>query len=376
MRKYGIGVIGCGRISGTYLTNMTTKFSILNVVGVSDLIEERSAAKAKEFNVRQMTNDEIYNSDEIDIVVNITYPLSHHEVTCAALKAGKHVLCEKMMAVDMAQADEQMALANKMGKHLVIAPDTFLGAGLQTCRKLIDAGMIGEPRTAVAHVIRGTLQMEVEPVNNRMVLLPGGGIPFDMGGYYLSSLVNMLGPISRVSGFARPYNKEFLNVNNPNFGQHIDIETPTVSVGTLEFKSGVLGTFLTSSESFPSPQRLEIHGTEGILHCPDPNTFGGPVIFMRKPGGFTRPESSEVPLTHGYSAGCNRGLGVAELAWSIEKNRTPRLQLGHHNFEAICAMWMSGEDNKTHTMKTMPERPAALPSGFVDPPIMETALAL
>ena len=374
MKKYGVGVIGCGRISKTYLNNMTTKFSILNVVGVSDVIEERSLQRSQEFNVRQMTNEEIYGSDEIDIVVNLTFPPSHHEVTMAALKAGKHVYCEKMMAVKIEEGNEQVAMAEKAGRHLVIAPDTFLGGGLQTCRKLIDAGMIGEPRSAVAHIIRGTLQMEPEPVNTRMPLLPGGGIQFDMGSYYLSALINMLGPISRVTGFSKTYDKEFLNVQNPKFGAHIPIETPNLAVGALEFKSGVIGTFLTSSESFPSPQRLEVHGTEGILLCSDPNTFGGPVTLLRKADG--RSEPFVMPLTHGYTVGCNRGMGVAELAWSIEKHRKPRLQMGYHDFEVACAIWQATFDNKTHIMKSSPERPAALPSGYVEQQIMETALAV
>jgi len=207
-----------------------------------------------------------------------------------------------------------------------------------------------------------------------MTLLPGGGIPYDMGGYYLSGLINMLGAIHRVTGFSKVYDKEFINVDNPNFGAAVKTDTPNLAVGALEFKSGVVGTFLASSESFSSPQRLEVHGTEGILHCPDPNTFGGPVYLLRKAARHS--EAFEVPLTHGYSVGCNRGMGVAELCWSIEKNRTPRLQLGPHDLEAVTAIFGATEDNKTHIMKTSPERPAALPSGYVEGPVMETALAL
>jgi predicted dehydrogenase len=207
-----------------------------------------------------------------------------------------------------------------------------------------------------------------------MPLLPGGGIQFDTGSYYLSALINMLGPLSRVTGFSKTYDKEFLNVNNPRYGEHIKIETPNLAVGALEFKSGVVGTFLTSSEGFSSPERLEVHGDEGILICSDPNTFGGPVFLLRKSNGQSTPY--EMPLTHGYSVGCNRGVGVAELAWSLEKNRQPRLALGYHDFEAACAIWQATEDNRTHIMKSSPERPAALPSGYIEPQIMETALAI
>lgn len=374
MRKYGVGVIGCGRISHTYLTNITEKFSILRLVGVADLLPERSEAKAAQFGVRKMTNEEIYASDEVDIVVNLTYPMSHYEVTKAALEAGKHVYCEKMMAVTMAEADELMALAAAKGLSFVIAPDTFLGGGLQTCRKLVDAGMIGEPRSALAMIMRGTELLDIVPENNRMVLLPGGGIPFDMGGYYLAALINMLGGIRRVGGFAQKIGKPFVNVNNPSFGKLVEIDTPNLMAGVLEFQSGCVGNLIVHSEGFALPQRLEVHGTEGVLVCPDPNTFGGPVQLYRK--STTLKEPLEIPLTHGFTEGCNRGLGLADLAWALEKGRAPRLQLGYHCFEAIHGIWQSGETGELHTMRSAVSRPAPLPSGYVDPAAREAALAL
>ena len=143
---------------------------------------------------------------------------------------------------------------------------------------------------------------------------------------------------------------------------------------SLEFSSGVIGSMTTSTEGFPFPQRLEVHGTEGALICPDPNTFGGPVLLYRKSASLQEPH--EIPLTHGYFEGCNRGLGVADLCWALENSRGPRLTLGYHCFEAIHGIWQSSRDGITHNMRSVVERPAPLPSGYVRPEVMETALAL
>jgi len=374
MKKRGVGIIGCGTISQTYLNNLTSKFSIINVVGVSDKLRERASEKSEAFGVRHMTNEEIYNCDEIDIVVNLTNPPSHYEVSKAALLAGKHVYSEKMAAITLAEADELCAIAEEKQLHYVVAPDTFLGGGLQTCRKLVDAGMIGEPRSALAFIVRGVYLWFPQPENTFMTLLPGGGIPFDMGGYYLAALMNMLGPIKRATGFTRQADKMFQNVSSPRFGETVSIETPNMMAASLEFTSGVIGTCITHSESFPLPQRLEVHGTEGALICPDPNTFGGPILLYRKAASMQEPY--EVPLTHGYFDGCNRGLGVADLAWAIENNRKPRLSLGYHCFETIHGVWKSSLDGVTYNLKSTVERPAPLPSGYVRTEVMEAALAL
>lgn len=374
MKKHGIGIIGCGTISQTYLKNLTSKFSILEVIGVSDIIPERSKAKAEAFGVRQMTNEEIYACDEIEVVVNLTNPTSHYEVSRDALLAWKHVYSEKMAAVTLEEADELCALAQKNSLYYTVAPDTFLGGGLQTCRKIIDAGLIGEPRTASAFLMRGVYLWFPHAENNFLSLLPGGGIPFDMGGYYLAALVNMLGPLKRVTGFTRQVDQVFQNVSSPRFGQTEHIDTINMMSASLEFSSGVIGSMTTSTEGFPFPQRLEVHGTEGALICPDPNTFGGPVLLYRKSASLQEPH--EIPLTHGYFEGCNRGLGVADLCWALENSRGPRLTLGYHCFEAIHGIWQSSRDGITHNMRSVVERPAPLPSGYMRPEVMETALAL
>ncbi len=372
MRKVGIGVIGCGAISGRYIPHMVEKFAVLNLIGVADILPERSRAKAEQYGLRQMTNQEIYDCPEIEIVVNLTYPMSHYEVTKAALLAGKHVWSEKMMAVTLEEADELTKLAAEKGLRLAMAPDTFLGGGLQTCRKIIDAGLIGEPVMAQAVIARSSLVVTPLAENKRMTLSPGGGIPFDMGGYYLTALINMLGPIQRVGGFAQLRKRTFLNVKSPRFGDEIQLETPTNMAGTLEFESGALANIAMESESFMETARLEIYGDEGTLICPDPNNFGGPVKIIRR--NHKSLEPYEFPLTHGYAEGCNRGLGVAEMAWAILGNRPHRATLGYHAFEAVHGIWRSGDSGRLYEMKSRPERPAALRSGYTDAELMETAL--
>jgi len=374
MNKRNIGIVGCGTISKTYLTNLTTKFNIINVVGVADIIDERAKNAAETFGVRHMSCDEIYKCDEIEIIVNLTYPRSHYIVSKTALQNGKHVLSEKMAAVTMEEADELCAIAKEKNLHYVVAPDTFLGGGLQTCRKLVDAGMIGEPRSASAFLIRGVYLWLPTTENTFLALQPGGGIPFDLGGYYLSALINMLGPIKRATGFMRQVDKEFQNLKSPKFGQIEKIETPNMMTASLEFASGPIASCTIHSEGFPQPQRLEVHGTEGTLICPDPDTFGGPIYLYTKSASMQEPY--QIPLTHGYFEGCNRSLGVADLAWAIENNRKPRLSLGYHCFETIHGVWKSSLENTTHVLNSVVERPAPLPSGYVRPEVMETALAL
>ena len=172
-----VGLVGSGAISKSYLSSMINNFSILDVVGCSDIIPERSKNRAEEFGIEQLTNEEIFNNPEIEIVVNTTYPLSHYEVSKAALLAGKHVHSEKMMAVTLDEGRELLSIAKEKGLRIGMAPDTFLGGGLQTARKLIDAGFIGEPLTARAKVIRGYhMRGKLKPTACPYYV-PGGGIP-------------------------------------------------------------------------------------------------------------------------------------------------------------------------------------------------------
>jgi predicted dehydrogenase len=371
-----VGLIGSGQISGTYLNNMINRFKILEVIGCSDIIPERSAERAKEFNIKNMTNEEIYNDPEIQIVVNTTYPTSHYEVNKAALLAGKNVYCEKMIAVELDEGRELVKIAKEKNLRIGMAPDTFLGAGFQTARKLIDAGMIGEPFMVQAMVVRGYHQDKWESPMYEFTRQPGGGIPFDMGGYYMHALVNLLGPVARVAGFTQCRNQDRVirNLKHPRYGEDCKIDTINALSGSLEFVNGVFGNLTLVSEGFVETPRIEIYGSEGTLICPDPNQFGGPV-YLRRTGSN---DFVSMPLTHGYSSGCCRGLGAADMAWGVTNNRPHRAHgdMGLHVFEIIHGIWQCSQTNKVHVMESACEKPAPIASGYVEPGMDEYALTI
>ena len=378
MKKIKVGLIGSGQISDTYLHNMINRFNITEVVGCSDIIPERSKNQAEKYNIRNMTNVEILNDPEIEMVVNTTYPTSHYEVNKAALLAGKHVYCEKMIAVDLEEGVELIAIAKEKGLRIGVAPDTFLGAGFQTARKLIDAGMIGEPFMAQAMIVRGYHQDRWPILQYEFTRQPGGGIPLDMGGYYMHALINLLGPVARAVGFAKCNHPErvYQNTNHPLFGKAFTVETINNMTGSLVFANGVFGSLTLVSEGFGENSRIEIYGKEGILICSNPNEFGGPVYLKTSGGG----EAVSMPLTHGFSDShtCYRGLGVAEMAWSIVKNRPHRVHgdMGFHAFEVIHGIWESSKTGQTHIMKSTCARPEALASGYAEEGMDEYSLAL
>lgn len=365
LEKTKIALIGSGCISETYLRNMTTRWNILDVVGCSDLIDERSALRAQQFNIRQMTNDEILNDPEIKIVVNTTYPTAHYEVSKAALLAGKHVHSEKMLAVTLEEGEELISLAKEKGLRFGVAPDTFLGASHQTARNIIDSGLIGEPFMVQARVVRGYHPLGEDTSELPFVFNPGGGIPFDMGGYYLHDMINMLGPVRRCGGFVqlRQPNRLCLNTRNPMYDTPLNIQSPNALVGSLEFECGALGSIAICSEGFGEYAGIEVYGTEGTLYVPDPNWFCGEVYLARKPND----EKFLMPLTHGYRDRCCRGMGVADMAWGLRNGRINRTsgELGLHVFEIVHGIWAGAQSGKLHEMKHMCAQPAALPSGYV-----------
>ena len=370
-RPVKTALIGCGMISEIYLKNCCENYKILEVVGCSDLLPERSAAKARAFGIRQMTNEEIFSDPEIELIINTTYPLSHYPVSKAALLAGKNVYSEKMLAVTFAQGAELIQLAKEKGLLLGCAPDTFMGAALQTARRVIDSGFIGTPVAATAilgrcyHHERWKTEAE-----RRFAFCEGGGILYDMGGYYLSGLIHLLGPMQRVAGISQTIGKDsrrFANPDNPAYGQKMSVDSPNNTVGIVEFQNGTLCSFLHSSESGGSHNSYCIFGTEGKLDLGDPNEFASaasPLKLTTKAGG-----EQIVPLTHAFTGNC-RGLGAADLAYALRDRRLPRAsgENALHILEAACAMEQSGLTGRFHTMTTSCSRPQPLESGYTEYP--------
>lgn len=358
MNKVKVGIIGCGNISGIYLKNCTQVFKVLDVVACADLEMERAKTKAEEFNIpKACTVEELLADPEIQIVVNLTIPKAHAEVCLAALEAGKSVYVEKPLAITREDGLKVLETARAKGLLVGCAPETFMGGGIQTCRKLIDDGWIGEPVAATAFMMcHGHESWHPDPEFYYKV---GGGPMFDMGPYYLTALVNLIGPVRRVTGSARITFPERTITSAPKYGTKITVDTPTHVAGVMDFENGAVGTIITSFDVWGAQlPRIEIYGTTGSLSVPDPNTFGGPVYIKRQGAS----QWSEVPLTHGYTEN-SRGIGVADMAYALLSGRSHRAngEMAYHVLDIMHAFHDASRDGKHCELKSTCTRPAPLP---------------
>ncbi|QHA93564.1 Gfo/Idh/MocA family oxidoreductase [Bacillus sp. N1-1] len=358
MEQIRIGVIGCGNISDIYLTNLQ-KLESLAVVAVSDLNHDKAIEKAEKYEIPHVLSvDELLESEAIDLVLNLTIPAAHAEVSLRALEAGKHVYSEKPLAITLADGEKVLAKAKEKDLLVGVAPDTFLGGGLQTCRELIKDGAIGEPVAATAFMMgHGPESWHPDP---EFFYRAGAGPMFDMGPYYLTALIHLIGPIRRLTGSARITSSERTITSEPKYGQKINVETPTHVTGILDFKNGAIGTMITSFDVWGSKTPfLEIYGTSGSLSVPDPNTFGGPVL-LRKPG---ETEWTEVAFTHG-SLENSRGIGVIDMVDALCSGREPRAsgELAYHVLEVMHGIHDSSVKGEHYKMRSTCKQPEALPS--------------
>jgi predicted dehydrogenase len=354
-----VGIIGCGNISDIYLTS-DKKFEIMKIVACADLDMDRARAKAAQYGIEARTPAELLADPAIAIVIDLTVPQAHASVGLAALEAGKHVYNEKPLAIERADARRMLDLAAVNGLRVGCAPDTFLGAGLQTCRKLIDEGAIGEPVAATAFML-GHGPEGWHP-NPDFFYQHGAGPMFDMGPYYLTALIAMLGPVRRVTGSAQISFPERTITSQPHHGEKIAVNTPTHIAGVLDFASGPVATLVTSFDVWHAQvPRIEIYGSLGSLSLPDPNTFGGPVRLRRAGDEKWR----EVPLTHGYAENC-RGIGVADLAYALRDGRPHRASgdLAYHVLDLMHAFHDASREGRHIDITSACERPAALPVGW------------
>jgi len=356
IKNIQLSIIGCGDISGAYLT-ASKIFSNIEIVACADIKMETAKLKATEYNLKAMTVDELLADEQIQIVLNLTTPQAHSKINIKALNAGKHVYCEKPLAVEKNDGKKVIALAKEKGLLVGCAPDTFLGGGHQTCRKLIDDGVIGKPIAGTAFMmLHGHESWHPNP---GFYYLKGGGPMFDMGPYYLTALINMLGPVRRVSASTSITFKERIATSEKRSGERLPVETPTHIAGTMDFHCGAVITIVTSFDVwYHSNHFIEIHGTDGSIQVPDPNNFGGPVKICRAGN-----ESwEEVPLSHGYTDNM-RSIGVADMARAIQQKSINRCNgyMAYHVLEVMHAFLESSESGKHILIESTCERPDMLP---------------
>ena len=362
MERMKTAIVGCGSISTIYMESLTKgKFSIIELVACSDMDESRMRQSAEQFHIRAMPLDEVMADKSIELVINLTTPAAHYPVSKRALLAGKHVFSEKMIAVELDEGKELVALAAEKGLRLGVAPDTFLGASVQTAKYIVDKGLIGRPVSCRASVSRNYgIYGEFLP----HLYKKGAGVGFDMGGYYLTALAAILGPVSQLSAFTNISGKSRVNtrVGAPLFEQAYELEVPNVITAAMQYESGVLGTLHMNSDSIMDERtNLEIYGTDGILLMGDPNVFGSPVSLQK-----TNAAPIVFPFTHGFAEN-SRGLGAAEMAWAIRagRNHRARKEMAYHVFETMHGIMRSAESGTAYQMTSTFTIPDALPEGYI-----------
>ncbi len=360
-KPVGVGIIGCGNISDAYL-KAAAGFPILDIRGLADLRPEAAQAAADKHGKRARTIDELLRDDGIELIINLTIPAAHVAVGLQAIAAGKHVHSEKPLGLTVAEASTLIEAAAKRNLRVGCAPDTFLGGGHQACRQLVDEGAIGQPIAGTAFFMcPGHERWHPNPA---FYYAPGGGPMLDMGPYYITALVNLIGPVARVSGSTSRVRASRPITSQPLAGQMIDVQVATHVAGTLEFESGVVVSIATS---FDVPKHrhtpIELHGTAASLQVPDPNKFGGPVELARAGGDW-----AEQPIAHGYADGNFRSIGAADLAQALRSGRPHRAsgELALHVLEVMEAFQRSSDSGRHIAIASRPPRPAAMPAGLAD----------
>lgn len=348
-------MIGTGTISGIYLKNAAERFGGFDIVAVADLVRERAEAQATAHGIPNVLSvDEMLADPSIDLILNLTIPAAHYDIGQRAIRAGKSVYSEKPLAVDPSQGQELVDLAAKHGVSIGSAPDTFLGAGLQTCRRLIDEGAIGEVVGAgICFASHGNEHWHPNP---GFSYEHGGGPVFNLGPYYLTAIVTLLGPIRRITGLSRISFPTRTISSQPLAGQMITVTTPTFVNAAFEFTSGPVASFTATYDVWKSERpRIEIYGSEGTLSAPDPNTFGGPVRLYRQ----STQAWEEVPLDAGLSENV-RGVGLADLAQSRLDGVEHRANghLANHVLEIMQVTQEAGNLGEIQTLKSTCDRPA------------------
>lgn len=371
-----IAVIGCGKISSVYLRNLQNLFYITDAVAVCDVDHDLAQRQAQRYHIeRVLTLEEVLANPNIEMVVVLTGPIHSYDVIQKALNAGKHVFTEKVLALDLVRAQELMRLAREKGLFLGVAPDTVLGAGVQTAKKFIDGGMIGTVTSCLTSINRNHSLNSEEFRFIRTT--QGAAFPYDIGIYNVAAMLCLMGPVQLVSGMTAPA-PEHMAEHLQHCGLEEMWQIPGVNLmaGTIQFANGAIGSLHFNGNSVNEQQDiLYIFGTEGIIKLGQNSSFGGPVTLIRAETG-----ECVVPHTHGYNGkpvleGLNpsdeanyghRGIGIAEMAWAIRNGRPCRcgMEFGYHTLEVLHGIEKSAKTGQAVPVTSTFEFPA-LPSGYL-----------
>ena len=350
-----VGIVGAGYISAAYI-KAAKNFSELAIVSCADAQRANAEKRGEEIGLKVQSVEELLRDDSVDLILNLTIPQAHFPVSSQGLQAGKHVYSEKPLALSREEAETLSKTAREHHVRLGCAPDTFLGGGQQTARKLIDDGAIGKPLGGTAFVL--SPGPESWHPNPEFYYQTGGGPVFDMGPYYITALVNLLGPVTRVTSIARRSFEHRVFGAGPRKGEKFAVKILTHFNALLEFTQGAIISFHASFDvQGHSHLPIEIYGTEGSLQIPDPNFFGGPVRLLEKGGRWV-----DMPLTHGFGDGNYRILGVADMASAIRTNRPHRAsdEIALHTVEVMEAIVSGGDSGQPVAVYSPCERPRAL----------------
>ena len=356
-----IGIIGCGSIFHAYAQGCR-RFRLLNLKACADISADAAAAKSKEFDVPACSIAELLADPSIEVVINLTVPKVHASVSRQILEAGKHVYSEKPLALDTAEAQGVLELAHRKGLRVGCAPDTVLGAGLQTARKLVDDGWIGRPLSGTAFML--SAGPERSHPNPAFFYLRGGGPLFDMGPYYITALVQMLGPVESVSAATSRSRDQRMITSKERFGEMMPVEVQTHYSASLVFESGAIITLVMSFDvhgNTRSEHRIEIYGSAGGLGISDPNIFGCTVNLQRA----GEPQWMQIPAAFGYAEN-SRGIGVADMVHAMRSGRPHRCDgsIAMHVLEVMNACEESGRTRSWVNIAHKCPRPPALPLGL------------
>jgi predicted dehydrogenase len=372
MDALNIGIVGCGNISGIYFQNVPA-FRGVALRACADIRPEAAQAQASRFGIEALTVDALLAREDVDLVVNLTVPSAHFGVSLAAIRAGKHVFSEKPLAVDFEQGRKLVDEAETRGVLLGCAPDTFLGAGGRLARRLVDEGAVGRILSGTAFLMsHGMEHWHPDP---EFFFKPGGGPILDMAPYYLSAIVNLIGPVKRVFAMSSiGFPERIVTAESPRKGARIAVETPTHVTALLEFASGAQVSLCMSWDVWKHGHPpIELYGTEGSLRVPDPNFFGGVVELTEKGGDWRVEDASAMPLgapnwrspnwaPEAPSRANYRALGLADLASAVLHGRPHRAtgRLALHVLEVMHCILEGAATGLPMPVTTSLERPAVL----------------